>query len=63
MSLREEFENALKEFWMTPDGLELASPMKQALWAAKWMAERCAERVKNNFGAYEILMELSKELQ
>lgn len=45
MTIREEFEKALSAFY--EDSEYTATEKEIALWAAKWMAERCAKRMES----------------
>lgn len=66
MSIKEEFDMAFENEWSTQwNGREKSS----AIWAAKWMAERCAQSCER-INAHDIspdepagiCRELSKEL-
>ena len=74
MTIKEEFENEFKDFkseWpskvMIGNGDFTIRPYDSALWAAKWMAERCAKVVENskttNWMCADEIRKLIKELQ
>lgn len=67
-NIKDEFEKAFLEEWKSPDG------KFRAMWAAKWMAERCAKVAeddrpwngKKSQGTIRIsnaIRQLSKELE
>ena len=45
MSLKDEFEKAFNEDNTVVGGLYTVTSYESALWAAQWMAERCAKKV------------------
>ena len=71
MSIREEFEKAIEDTFHQAEGFDKPSTHGVALWAAKWMAERCAKIIKDSqdeFGEYPLFLyddirQLAKELE
>ena len=65
MSIREEFEKSLKKDWGVYGPIDESSEMEIALWAAKWMAERCAKEVHSDaqHWAEDRIRQLARELK
>ena len=67
MSIREEFENAFNDWYIQTGNDRYVDPLESALWAAKWMAERCADIVDDYYieGAItgDTIIKLAKELE
>ena len=58
--VREEFEKAALE--EANRCARLGIPMAPALWAARWMAERCMDATTNSCDCYDKIRQLSQEL-